>query len=671
MTALTQALSTALIHFVWQGIIVGFALWAVLGALRNSSPGLRYALSCAALAALAIAPAITTAVVYEGAASSGFSFVNVQEDIPNTTANAHAPLNSAGTNWLAPIQLWMLPIWSIGVLLFSVRLVWGCTHAFSLGRHGDPADAVLAARVADLAKRMGIDRPIRVLISKVAEVPSVIGWLRPVVLLPAASLMGLTAIQLEAVLAHELAHIRRLDYLVNILQMVAETLFFYHPAVWWTSKRIRLERELCCDDLAVRSCGDALSYARALTTLEKLRLSPPSLAMASTGGPLLYRIQRLMGVKAQEHRKSRASAWIAIALALVCVALSANWQRSQAQTRVISGVAGELAKHEESPDSPGVQVDLQSSAVIHRTPVEYPESLAKKGVKGTVQAEVTLDANGNVSDARVLSGPEELRKAVLQSLLNWHFTRDSGGRTRLVSVVFDPAKYSADNDRRFELEARAVTIESEKGGPGFRFRLVGPANTEEQKKEGAVIGKEDELRAQQQALRAQLQEVEVQARNEKTTDFLNQRIQELKMEIEASTKVLREREWADRAGKEQLEATVKTRELELAKIDADRRRRAEIASRLEAEQSRIDGRVLKSITTEGLPESVRTELLPRLPVRVGDTIREEQLRAVDRIVSEYDEHLEGSFRRSGDDLELRIILRGSAGRGYIFVQRPE
>ena len=102
--------------------------------------------------------------------------------------------------------------------------------------------------------------------------PSVIGWLKPVVLLPAATLLGLTPEQLEAVLAHELAHIRRYDYLVNIVQMLIETLFFYHPAVWWISGRIRQERELCCDDIAVRCCGDAVGYARALTALERMRV---------------------------------------------------------------------------------------------------------------------------------------------------------------------------------------------------------------------------------------------------------------------------------------------------------------------------------------------------------------------------------------------------------------
>jgi uncharacterized protein (TIGR03435 family) len=234
--------------------------------------------------------------------------------------------------WLAQLQVWALPIWSMGVLLFSVRLAWGCAHAFALGRRSDPADEPVLAIVRAVGRRMGIGRPVRVLISALSDGPSVIGWLRPVILLPPAAAMGLTPQQLEAVLAHELAHIRRWDYLVNVFQVVAETVFFYHPAVWWTSSRIRLERELCCDDLAVRSCGDPLCYAQALTTLEKRRVSAPAMAVAGTGGPLLYRIQRLLGVSTRAHGLSLWPGVLAIFLVLMSAALNLNLTQLLAQT---------------------------------------------------------------------------------------------------------------------------------------------------------------------------------------------------------------------------------------------------------------------------------------------------------------------------------------------------
>ena len=116
------------------------------------------------------------------------------------------------------------------------------------------------------------------------DVPTVVGWLRPAVILPVAALANLSPAQVEAVLAHELAHIRRHDYLVNLFQTLAETLLFYHPAVWWLSARIRTEREHCCDDVAVAVSGDAVGYARALAELEAWRVGTPGMALAATGG---------------------------------------------------------------------------------------------------------------------------------------------------------------------------------------------------------------------------------------------------------------------------------------------------------------------------------------------------------------------------------------------------
>jgi hypothetical protein len=134
----------------------------------------------------------------------------------------------------------------------------------------------------------------------VVQVPAVIGWLRPIVLLPASALTGLTPLQLDALLAHELAHVRRWDYVVNLVQSVIETLLFYHPAVWWVSRQVRQEREHCCDDLAVAVCGDAVVYAKALVGMEGLRVPAPAFAVAAGGGSLLSRVRRLVAPAAPE-----------------------------------------------------------------------------------------------------------------------------------------------------------------------------------------------------------------------------------------------------------------------------------------------------------------------------------------------------------------------------------
>ena len=172
-----------------------------------------------------------------------------------------------------------------------------------------------------------------------------------------ATLLGLTTQQLEAVLAHELAHIRRYDYLVNLLQMAVETLLFYHPAVWWTSSRIRHERELCCDDLAVASCGDALCYARALTRLERLRIATPAMALGSTGGPLAYRIQRLIGAGTRGYGYSKLPGLLALIAGLACFGLNIHW--AHGQEKPVQSVGQEQPGRRKA-DS-GKEIDRRSS----------------------------------------------------------------------------------------------------------------------------------------------------------------------------------------------------------------------------------------------------------------------------------------------------------------------
>ena len=330
MTALAHAISTALLHFVWQGLAVAFLLWTALATLRNGSARLRYLLSCTALAAMTALPAITAWVVYRapGAAiASGAQFVDLPPFAGSVTLSPADSLSA----WIAALEVWALPVWFAGVLIFAVRLFWSSKQVARMRREGDPAEASLVETVSRLAGRMRIGRPVGVLISRLVDSPSVAGWLRPVILLPAASLLSLNANQLEAVLAHELAHIRRHDYLVNVLQTLAETLFFYQPAVWWVSSRIRSERELCCDDSVVEICGDAVGYARALAKLERLRVISPELAMSSTAGPLLYRIQRLTGV-AKAEPASKLPAVFALCLALICLMTNLPWAYALPQT---------------------------------------------------------------------------------------------------------------------------------------------------------------------------------------------------------------------------------------------------------------------------------------------------------------------------------------------------
>jgi beta-lactamase regulating signal transducer with metallopeptidase domain len=192
---------------------------------------------------------------------------------------------------------WIVNAWLAGVACFGLRGVGGL---FLLERMSRRESLSLSGKLHDLClglqTRLGVRRAIRYCRCAWLEAPAVIGWFRPVVFLPITALTGLSESQLQAVIAHELAHIKRFDSFVNGFQVVVETLLFYHPAVWWLSRHIRTERENCCDDMAIMLCGDVVEYARALALMEEWRVAP-AIAMAANRGPLSDRIMRLLGIK--------------------------------------------------------------------------------------------------------------------------------------------------------------------------------------------------------------------------------------------------------------------------------------------------------------------------------------------------------------------------------------
>jgi TonB family protein len=214
--------------------------------------------------------------------------------------------------------------WCAGVLLLTVQLAGGWWRLTRIARRATP---IVAGRVTvalpALAGRLGITREVRLVESALVRVPSVIGWLRPVVVFPVSALAGLPPSHLEAILAHELAHIRRGDFVVNLVQCVVETLLFYHPAVWWVSRRIRVEREQCCDDLAAALSPTRVAYARALTSLEELQDRGRPVAVAANGGELLQRIRRILDPPAV---RSRWSGGIAMIVVLTVLLMSAGGQ---------------------------------------------------------------------------------------------------------------------------------------------------------------------------------------------------------------------------------------------------------------------------------------------------------------------------------------------------------
>jgi len=327
---MTHALGWALVDSLWQDALAAAGLAALLALIPVRAARARYTLATLTLGLMLALP-LATAVQVSGASPW------TSDAVTATSPAAPGPMSGPGPRAgpvaptaLAPVAAriraamepalpWVVLVWFGGVVALSLRLASGWLVTRQLGSVGTSSvpDACREA-VARLAARLRISRPVRVLESAVVQVPAVIGWLRPVILLPASALTGLTPLQLDALLAHELAHVRRYDYLVNLIQSVIETLLFYHPAVWWVSQQVRDEREHCCDDLAVAVCGDPHFYARALLGMERLRVTPPGfvLAAAGRGGSLMGRIRRLVAPVQTEIFPRWMAGVIAVALAL-------------------------------------------------------------------------------------------------------------------------------------------------------------------------------------------------------------------------------------------------------------------------------------------------------------------------------------------------------------------
>lgn len=422
---LMQVVGWSLIHFVWQGLLVAWVTWLVLNLFARQTSNIRYVVGCLGLSAMLLCPLVTStwlaSTLTPGTTPTSFNLdqgktpssnqemahanlavelkresvpakvdVNGKESVavafaevatntqsgaselslnPGTEvralSSASATLDRVGFLVGQAIPVFIL-IWSAGVCLLSFKLLVGWFRVRGLQQIGDPVqDQAVVATFEDIKSRMGVRIGVSLRETVAVCSPVLIGWLRPVVLLPLVATTGLNQRELAAVLAHELAHIRRADYLVNLLQAVIETLLFYHPAVWWVSRRIREERENCCDDLAISVCDDRRTLAQALLKLEQARpATGGSLVLASTGADLVKRVARLLEPDHPGARQRFApfTNWVAAAMAfglvaiLFAVSLANNLVAANQTSGTPSDVLQDADKNEQNQDSKSEQV---------------------------------------------------------------------------------------------------------------------------------------------------------------------------------------------------------------------------------------------------------------------------------------------------------------------------
>lgn len=345
-----ETIGWTLVHSVWQAAAVAALLALVLGASRRARPAVRYAISLAALGATVVLPVSTVLwlapIPADEGAGRGVHRIGRQAGMPVAVRPSHpagsasqvgptleqvagapsrlAPLGTRVRAEVAAALPGVVLLWAAGLLISAARLAGGLVTLRRLVRDESiPPSGALRALAHRLVRRMRIRGPVTIRESARVQVPLVIGWTRPLILVPAALVTGLSPAELEALVAHELAHIRRYDILANLAQRAIETVFFFHPAVWWIAARVREERENCCDDLAVRACGgDAATYASALLALEELRDPGFATVLAASGGPLLRRVQRLVDGRA--GRVELGVSWMIGTLGLLALFVSAE-----------------------------------------------------------------------------------------------------------------------------------------------------------------------------------------------------------------------------------------------------------------------------------------------------------------------------------------------------------
>jgi beta-lactamase regulating signal transducer with metallopeptidase domain len=364
-SALIETLARTLLHSVWQIAAVALCLFAALRLIPKANADLRYLAASAALAVCLILPAATFFKISQFSVVNGGAQIKTNEPAGKIPAERATPAdeyftgenlakgakNSAPNGSIAAVLQnnfnrllpayapFLVAFWFFGILLFSLRLGGGFRqiHRLKTKAVGD-ADDIWQTRFEDLREKIGSGQKVRLLRSGLVKSPMVIGWLKPVILVPAAVFAQMDARQLETILAHELMHIKRLDYPVNFVQNFIEILFFYHPCVWWISREIRRERECACDDAVVKIFANAqITYAAALANLEDFRRTAqkntPPMQIAADGGKLMNRIKRILEKeKTGRSLENRNSLWSAslVSMLIPALMLTVFWANAQA-----------------------------------------------------------------------------------------------------------------------------------------------------------------------------------------------------------------------------------------------------------------------------------------------------------------------------------------------------
>ena len=427
---LLSALSDTLLNSIWQGLALAAAAALILISTRRSTAAFRYNLLLGALVAFTCISAYTFVHALQPGSSETVMEVNMIQTATHQAANRTTvigPVNLAYSSWRDGILGFMqsnsrqiVAIWLVIVFIRCLQLLTGIQGLYDLRRRQVfDVSAYWTDRVTRISEKMGINRAVKLAESGIAKVPVMIGYLKPIILLPLGMLTALTTAEIEAILIHELAHIRRRDYVVNFLQHLLEILFFFNPAVLWVSAQIRKERENCCDDIVLEQTGNHISYIKALVACQEYQ-AQPELAMALQGqrGSLLGRVNRMLSGKNASLNLAERYV-LAICLMLSCIFLAgfSNPKTVEPATRKEASLL--QVPEQEAPPRPLVPQSKAAGRKVIAVQNHKPAT-SRQTKKQTKTAEVRTslntqttvhtNVNTNVNRLNTLSSPQGTKR---------------------------------------------------------------------------------------------------------------------------------------------------------------------------------------------------------------------------------------------------------------------
>ena len=317
-----MALAWTIIHSLWQFSIIGLILFFVLRNIDDKKPNLRYGLSLFSLT-LAILSSLITFSIYavNNGAHDVLSQVITLNGTVQTTGNLS--IQSHMTNFMDDHFALIVSLWFLGMLLFIVKSIGGFIYLNNLKKSAVSADSKIINVYRSLKIKFDIIRNVKVAESGLISSPMVIGYVKPIILFPIGMVNNLSTEEVGCILAHELAHIKRHDYIINVCQIFIENIFYYHPAIWYISKAIRSEREKCCDDMAIKHTSSQLNYAKTLVKVQEIKISNQTLALAFNGSKKTFKNRIMRLIQHNSYTLNYKKKFITLFLLLGCVFLTA------------------------------------------------------------------------------------------------------------------------------------------------------------------------------------------------------------------------------------------------------------------------------------------------------------------------------------------------------------